>query len=135
MEDEFQQRALEMEAPTVEKLNNLYLRLAGEYGLIEVFRYNGREWMDVSHTFSFPFYYVSYGVSMLGALSLWQKEQRRPGSGWRAYEKLLHRRGTWDFSYVMGRCGTGDILSPKGIETVAAGVEAYLKACVFRQAA
>mgnify|MGYP004507429183 FL=1 len=135
MEDEFQQRALEMEAPTVEKLNNLYLRLAGEYGLIEVFRYSGREWMDVSHTFSFPFYYVSYGVSMLGALSLWQKEQRRPGSGWRAYEKLLHRRGTWDFSYVMGRCGTGDILSPKGIETVAAGVEAYLKACVFRQAA
>lgn len=128
MEDEFQRRAFEMESPTVEKLNRLYLSLAQEYGLLAVFSYTGREWMDIGHTFSYPFYYISYGVSMLGALKLWRMEQSRPGKGWRGYEKLLMRQGDWDFEQALRRCGLGQPLSQKEIQRTGEAVEGWLKA-------
>lgn len=126
MEDEFQQRAFEMESPTVEKLNRLYLQLAGEYGLSQVFSYTGREWMDIGHTFSYPFYYISYGVSMLGALKLWRMEQSHSGTGWRSYRKLLNRQGDWDFLQSLARCGLGNPLSEREIEKTGEKVSGLL---------
>lgn len=126
MEDEFQQRAFEMESPTVEKLNRLYLKLAGEYGLSQVFSYTGREWMDIGHTFSYPFYYISYGVSMLAALKLWRMEQSRQGAGWKSYRKLLNRQEDWDFEQALARCGLGKPLSQKEIEKTGEAVRGVL---------
>ena len=127
MEDEFQRKAFEMDAPTVEKLNGLYLSLTREYGLLEIFTYTGREWMDIGHTFSFPFYYISYGVSMLGALKLWRMEQGSRGRGWAAYKGLLARQGDWDFFETMRRCHLGNPLSKKEIERTAAAVDRALQ--------
>lgn len=128
MEDEFQQKAFEMESPTVEKLNRLYLKLAGEYGLSQVFSYTGREWMDIGHTFSYPFYYISYGVSMLAALKLWRMEQSRQGAGWKSYRKLLNRQGDWDFLQALTRCGLGQPLEEREIKKTGEAVERWLGA-------
>lgn len=112
MEDEFQQRAFQLKDPTVEELNRLYGALAGEYGFDRLFGYEGREWTEIGHTFQFPFYYVSYGVSMLGALSLVQC-----GKG--AYGRMVRRKAGTSFFDAVGT----DVLSEDTIRSLAAWVE------------
>ena len=77
-----------------------------------MFGYEGREWTEISHTFQFPFYYVSYGVSMLGALALIE-------TGGDAYEKVLKRRPGISFSEAVGE----NVLSEETIRRLAAWVE------------
>ena len=112
MEDEFQQAAYAMPSPSVEKLNRLYGKLAGEYGFDRLFGYEGLEWTDIPHTFQFPFYYVSYGVSMLGAMAL-----GRQGKG--AYGRLLRRSGQDTLSSILGE----DVLSEQTVRDLAVWVE------------
>ena len=109
MEDEFQQRAYALKEPTVEQLNALYGKLAREYGFDRWFGYEGREWTGILHTFAFPFYYVSYGVSMLGAAALMQ-------GGRRAYGRLLHRKAGASLQEVL----KADVLSEPYIVDAAA---------------
>ena len=109
MEDEFQQRAYALKEPTVEQLNALYGELAREYGFDRWFGYEGREWTGILHTFAFPFYYVSYGVSMLGAAALMQ-------GGRGAYGRLLHRKAGASLQEVL----KADVLSEPYIVDAAA---------------
>ena len=112
MEDEFQQLAYQLKDPSVEDLNRLYGALAADYGFDRLFGYEGREWTQISHTFQFPFYYVSYGVSMLGALAL-----IRGGS--RAFGRLLKRDGDASFTAAVGT----DVLAEETIRDLAVWVE------------
>ena len=112
MEDEFQQRAYRMKNPSVDALNLLYGELAKEYGFDKLFGYEGREWTEIGHTFQFPFYYVSYGVSMLGAMTL-----TRNGS--KGYRRLLKRKAGTSFMEAIGE----DVLSEDSIRAAAAWIE------------
>ena len=112
MEDEFQQRAYGLQNPTVEELNRLYAQVAASYGFDQLFGYEGREWTEIGHTFQFPFYYVSYGASMLGALRLVQ-------SGSKAYGRVLRRKAGTSFTDAIGR----DVFSEEAIRSLAAWVE------------
>ena len=112
MEDEFQQRAYRMKNPSVDALNLLYGELAKEYGFDKVFGYEGREWTEIGHTFQFPFYYVSYGVSMLGTITL-----TRNGS--KGYRQLLKRKAGTSFMEAIGE----DVLSENSIRAAAEWIE------------
>ena len=112
MEDEFQQRAYELLDPTVDDLNRLYGDIAADYGFDRLFGYEGREWTEIGHTFQFPFYYVSYGVSMLGAMKLME-------DGGRAYGRVVRRKADTSFEEAVG----ADVLEEKTIRDIAAWVE------------
>ena len=112
MEDEFQQRAYEMKEPDVAALNRLYGELSKEYGFDRLFGYEGREWTEISHTFQFPFYYVSYGVSMLGAMVLVR-------NGNRGYRRVLRRAAGTTFTEAIGQ----DVLSEETVRDIAVWIE------------
>lgn len=122
MEDEFQQRAYALNDPSVADLNGLYGRLAQEYGFDRLFGYEGREWTEIGHTFQFPFYYVSYGVSMLGAMSIAER-------GERAYRRVLKRKAGTTFSEAVGR----DVLSEASIRALAIRIEQMADVCLQEQ--
>ena len=75
MEDEFQQDVYENPNMTLDQMNDLYASLAEEYGLQQVYGYQGTEWVLISHTFQTPMYYISYAVSMVPALELFDLAQ------------------------------------------------------------
>lgn len=68
--DEFQQTVYAQEELTAEKISEIYSQLYVEYGYEPYDGYE-KEWMWVNHNFETPFYYISYGVSALGALELY----------------------------------------------------------------
>ena len=112
MEDEFQQMAYQIKDPSIEDLNRLYGELSASYGFDRLFGYEGREWTEIAHTFQFPFYYVSYGVSMLGAMKLLQE-------GKKAYGRLLRRNADASFLTAVGK----DVLTEDTIRSLAVWLE------------
>jgi len=71
--DELQQYVYAEEDLTVEKINQKYRQLAGEYGLVpeDDPRTEMYSWCQITHTFTLPCYYISYAVSAAGAFSFW----------------------------------------------------------------
>ena len=86
---EFEERAFDMEEPTVEKLNALMNEIGQEYGLDE-----GNDpdfaltWTDITHFFEEPFYVISYPVSACCALEIYERELA-DGSGLDDYLRLM----------------------------------------------
>ncbi|HZW04127.1 MAG TPA: M3 family oligoendopeptidase [Anaerolineaceae bacterium] len=51
-------------------------------------------WHRKLHIFTAPFYYVEYGLALLGAVQVWQNWLRSPQEGIRAYRQALALGGT-----------------------------------------
>ena len=75
--DELQQYVYATPGVTLEQINRKYCRLCREYGVIEPDdpRTEMYGWVDVSHSFVSPFYYISYAVSAAGAFAFWLEAQ------------------------------------------------------------
>ena len=70
--DEFQATVYQNPDMSLEEINRLYKELSEEYG----YQYDEDEeesyyWIQVSHNFQSPFYYISYATSALSSLDLW----------------------------------------------------------------
>ena len=86
---EFEERAFDMEEPTVEKLNALMDEIGQEYGLNEGNNPDfGLTWTDITHFFEEPFYVISYPVSACCALEIYERELA-DGSGLDDYLRLM----------------------------------------------
>lgn len=85
---EFEDRAFAMEAPSVEKLNALMDEIGKEYGLSGGDDGFGLTWVDITHFFEQPFYVISYPVSGICALEIYEHELA-DGSGLDDYLRLV----------------------------------------------
>ena len=78
--DEFQNMIYASPDMTLDNMNHLFYQLSQEYGeqysLQEHEEQKGYQWVDVSHTFQTPFYYISYATSGLSALDIWELSGR-----------------------------------------------------------
>ena len=120
--DEFQQRVYAEENLTPERVDEIYAELYREYGYNPYSGYE-REWMEVSHNFDEPFYYISYGVSALGALELWSLAQ----TDWdAAVDRYLTACAmdteVWYYSEALEELGLGDVFEEETYRTVAAAL-------------
>ena len=86
---EFEERAFQLEEPTVEKLNSLMLDVGRAYGLTDGSDGFDVFWIDITHFFESPFYVISYPVSACCALEIFEKELA-DGSGVDTYLRLAN---------------------------------------------
>ncbi len=126
MEDEFQQDVYENPDMTLKEMNDLYKELAVDYGLDEVYGYQGTEWVLISHTFQYPLYYISYAVSMVPALELLELSHRDTEAAKTAYFNILMREQYADLGDELNKNGLGDVFSEDTIARIADILETYL---------
>lgn len=105
--DEFQQRAYEEEKLTPEKLKDIYLQVASEYGEEDV---DGKMWIIVHHTFQDPFYYVSYATSAVGALEIFTLSLDDREKAVDAYMKISALEGYKTLKDATDIIGIGNIM-------------------------
>ena len=78
--DELQQFVYSAKNVTLQQINNKARQLSIAYGFAEedspMADAYGFSWVQVSHNFTQPFYYISYGVSAAGAFGFWLDAQR-----------------------------------------------------------
>ena len=102
--------AIGPDALTAEKLNELWLQTAQEFGFCEAGfeEYYQYRWMDITHLFEYPFYVISYPVSLDVALQIYSLEMNNPGSGLDKYFEILPR----DYDSLLDTVTNGGLRSP-----------------------
>ncbi len=125
MEDEFQQDVYENPDMTLAEMNQLYAKLADEYGLEQVYGYQGTEWVLISHTFQTPMYYISYAASMVPALELFDLSRSDPAAAKNAYFNILLRESYISLSDILEKNGLAPVFSENTIAQIADVLKGY----------
>lgn len=95
--DEFLRYCYDHPDMTPDEVNRAYYDIAVSYGK-EFFRGADRyNWMNVSHNFENPFYYISYAASTLVSLQLWSLAERDHQAAVEKYNRIISRG-----AYAMG---------------------------------
>ena len=87
--DEFQRRVYQNPGMTAEEIRDLFYELCVEYGKDENDWGLNYDWMFVPHNFSSPLYYLSYAVSGVGALEIWETSRTNLSDGIALWKKVL----------------------------------------------
>ena len=117
IEDEFQRRVYAQPDMTLDEINRTYADVSREYGVSV-----GEEdysWQYVPHNFESPLYYISYAVSALAALQIWDAAQADFDEGVAMYMDVLER-GAYDDGYmtVLEACGMRLFTEPGAVEDI-----------------
>lgn len=93
-----------------ETLNELALQAAKDFGLCPdgMERYYRYFWMDITHFFEYPFYVISYPVSLSIALQFYELELQEAGAGLAKYFEVLPR----DYDGFLETVENGGLTSP-----------------------
>lgn len=103
--DEFQRRVYAQPDMTLDGMNRLFADICREYGQEEP-RDVDYSWMYVSHTFESPLYYISYAVSALAAIQLWELSRTDWQSAVDAWERVMDADVCRDgYMTVLPACG------------------------------
>lgn len=101
---------------TLKGINKESKRLQEEY---DIYFYGNSDsedyyWTYSTHMIDLPMYSISYSISALTALDIWQIEQREGReAAVDAYMNLLSNYDRKSFSQVLGKTGFGDVFSKK----------------------
>ena len=105
VEDEFQRAVYQDPDMDLEALNKLY---ADTYAQYNTWAENdpGYAWVFVSHNFESPMYYISYSVSALAALQIWNQSNKNFDAAVKTWEKFI-AHGTYNQTYldIVEKCG------------------------------
>ena len=116
--DEFQRVVYADPTLTPEQISQTFVTIARSYGLRSFGKEFSHYWMQVNHNFESPFYYISYAVSMLASLQIYEMAENDWASAADFYNDLVSL-GAFDYTYC-------ELLDKVGLECFTDG----LPACV-----
>ena len=116
--DEFQRAVYADPSLTPEQIDQTFTSIAHSYGLRSFGKEFSHYWMQVNHNFESPFYYISYAVSMLASLQIYEMAESDWAEAARFYNDLVSL-GAFDYTYC-------ELLDKVGLECFTDG----LPACV-----
>lgn len=124
---EFEHRAYALpdEELTVENINALFLEVAEEYGLTDMYypEYLNYIWIQIFHLFEYPFYVISYCISDSAAFNIYMEELSDSGSGLDIYMEIVTDSASDDFLALIKQHDLPSPLSAKTIKNIAKTIE------------
>lgn len=131
--DEFQQTAYAMrvsgELTDPAQLSELYISLEKEYfgEHYEDLSTRGSSWWTVPHSFTDPFYYISYATSAAAALSLLCESSVDYDKALERYNALVALGNCSGFVKAIEAVGLPNPLTSEGCEMISEGLSDYLR--------
>ncbi|MEZ4357475.1 MAG: hypothetical protein R2876_02435 [Eubacteriales bacterium] len=128
MFDEFQVAVYNAPDMTLDEINLLYEDISSEYGIDytsdnEYLKYI---WVDVSHNFESPMYYISYATSAVAAFNIWEKSLDDRDGAIDTYLKLVSSGEGEDYLDVLEECSLNNMLDDNNIKCISETVAEYL---------
>ena len=120
--DEFQRVVYADPTLTPEQISQTFVTIARSYGLRSFGKEFSHYWMQVNHNFESPFYYISYAVSMLASLQIYEMAE----TDWAAaagFYNVLVSLGAFDYTYC-------ELLDKVGLECFTDGLPACVSQAV-----
>ena len=105
IEDEFQREVYANPDMTLDEINKLYSETNAQYNPW-VEGDPGYSWIFINHNFESPMYYISYTVSALAALQIWNQSNKDFDGAVKTWEKFI-KEGSYNKTYldIVGKCG------------------------------
>lgn len=136
MYDEFQVEVYQNPDMTLEEINQLFKEVSEDYGYYyEPDETESYFWIDISHTFQSPMYYISYATSALSSLDLWLWFLEDEDAAVETYMDLTVLSLSVPYREAVGQTGLRDIFQKNTIPELAEELEAYLEGKPVRRAA
>lgn len=123
--DEFLQAVYTEPDLTLDKINRLYHDIGTSYGVTFADDTYAYGWYEVPHSFTQPFYYISYATSMLAALELFSLSQTDYEAACDAYLTVV-AHGEDSLLDVLEAAGLSNIFLPQSVQRTARTMEDYL---------
>ena len=120
--DEFQRVVYADPSLTPEQISQTFVTIARSYGLRSFGKEFSHYWMQVNHNFESPFYYISYAVSMLASLQIYEMAENDWASAADFYNDLVSL-GAYDYTYC-------ELLEKVGLECFTDGLPACVSQAV-----
>lgn len=120
--DEFQRVVYADPTLTPEQISQTFVTIARSYGLRSFGKEFSHYWMQVNHNFESPFYYISYAVSMLASLQIYEMAENDWASAADFYNDLVSL-GAYDYTYC-------ELLEKVGLECFTDGLPACVSQAV-----
>ncbi len=110
LNDEFQEQIYRQPQMTVDQLNELYLELALEYGLVVESPYSdlqtfSKGWFTTNQYFDTPFYAIDYSLSGCVALEFLQRSMEDSQGALDTYLMLVRQDAGYDFLTALEKTG------------------------------
>lgn len=125
--DEFQNKVYTSEKElTVDDLNAMFAELAKSYGYADEYADSlGYSWVEVSHTFQSPMYYISYATSALSALDIFSQSQHDRQKAIDSYMKLTTYGLDTPYCELIKKSGLRDIFEQGVVKSIATDTMTY----------
>lgn len=120
--DEFQRVVYADPTLTPEQISQTFVTIARSYGLRSFGKEFSHYWMQVNHNFESPFYYISYAVSMLASLQMYEMAENDWAEAADFYNDLVSL-GAYDYTYC-------ELLDKVGLECFTDGLPACVSQAV-----
>lgn len=120
--DEFQRVVYADPTLTPEQISQTFVTIARSYGLRSFGKEFSHYWMQVNHNFESPFYYISYAVSMLASLQIYEMAENDWAAAADFYNDLV-LLGAFDYTYC-------ELLDKVGLECFTDGLPACVSQAV-----
>ncbi len=125
--DEFQSTVYQNPDMSLEEINQLYKQLAVQYGYLYDDDEEVYDWIQVSHNFQNPLYYISYATSALSSLDLWLISLEDRDKAVDIYLDLVELSLSLPYRKTIKQVGLRDIFRSKTIPEMAEELEEYLE--------
>lgn len=135
LNDEFQEQIYRQPQMTVDQLNELYLELALEYGLVVESPYSDLEtfskgWFTTNQYFDTPFYAIDYSLSGCVALEFLQRSMEDSQGALDTYLVLVRQDAGYDFLTVLEKTGLQSPFSEEQLDELSELLEDVLQGTI-----
>lgn len=120
--DEFQREVYADPSLTPEQISQRFASVARSYGMRGYDKDFSHYWMDVSHNFESPFYYISYAVSTLASLQIYEIAENDWKQAAEFYNDIVSL-GAYEHTYC-------ELLEEVGLECFTDGLPACVEQAV-----
>jgi len=124
--DEFQATVYQNPDMSLEEINRLYKQLSEQYGYSYEEDEEGYDWIQVSHNFQNPLYYISYATSALSSLDLWLVSLEDRDKAVDIYLELTALSLSLPYRQAIEEVGLRNIFRPETIPKMAGELEERL---------
>ncbi|MEM9920421.1 MAG: M3 family oligoendopeptidase [Bacteroidota bacterium] len=129
--DEFQHFAYENPDATAAERNQAWRNIEQKYMPYKDYNGNeflqsGRFWLQQSHIFSVPFYYIDYALAQICAFQFWNKSRQDNDKAWSDYLRLCKAGGSLSFLQLVSLAGLQSPFDNGCLESNVQGIQSWL---------
>ena len=124
MYDEFQKTVYENPDMTLEEINDLAEELCFAYAM-DGSGSEAYDWVDVSHNFDMPCYYVSYATSAISALDIWRTSLEDWDGAVDRYMQVTALPSDAGYLEAVKKCGLMKFTDKKAVERLVNEIRYY----------